>query len=98
MKIVYVRYANDWVLFTNTSEKRTNELKHAISEFLETRPKLKLSEEKIKITNTKYSRVKFLGYSLWYYTDNMKYMKIKCQGDRTSYLNNDNRKQIGNRY
>ena len=98
LKIVYVRYADDWVLFTNTSETRANELKQTISEFLETKLKLKLSEEKTKITNTKYNQVKFLGYSLCYYADAIKYKNITRKGDRTSHLIKNNRRQTSNRY
>jgi len=72
----YVRYADDWVFFTNASKEKTNIIKEMISEYLSTNLKLTLSEEKTKITNVKKDKVNFLGFSLSYYADRIRMKKL----------------------
>lgn len=69
LRIVYVRYADDWTLFLNGNEALAYEIKTMISEFLLNKLKLTLSEDKTFLTNVKKNRVYFLGYSLCYYAD-----------------------------
>jgi len=57
-----IRYADDWVLLTNTKEN-AEKWKYRIGKYLETNLKLTLSEEKTVITNIKKHPVQFLGYS-----------------------------------
>lgn len=57
-----VRYADDWVLVTNT-KANADKWKKRIAKYLETNLKLKLSEEKTLITNLEKRPIKFLGFS-----------------------------------
>lgn len=62
-KAVYVRYVDDWVL-TITGNKATAELiKNQISEFLSTKRKMQLNEEKTKIIHGSKG-YKFLGFEV----------------------------------
>jgi hypothetical protein len=64
MKPAYlVRYADDWIIVTNTLEN-AQKLKRRISIFLKSRLKLELSEKKTKITNAKKRSIKFLGFEI----------------------------------
>ncbi|MEW6103842.1 MAG: group II intron reverse transcriptase/maturase [bacterium] len=58
-----IRYADDWVVITNSLEN-AKKLKRRISVFLKSRLKLKLSEKKTKITNAKKRGLKFLGFQI----------------------------------
>jgi RNA-directed DNA polymerase len=56
-----VRYADDWVVLTN-SHNNAKKWKHKISIFLKEQLKLELSDEKTKITNIKKKHITFLGF------------------------------------
>lgn len=57
----YIRYADDWVLITNT--KQNAEIwKKVIANRLRDRFNLELSEEKTLVTNIKERSIKFLGF------------------------------------
>ncbi|CEH28309.1 DNA polymerase [Aneurinibacillus migulanus] len=58
-----VRYADDWVLITD-SKSNAEKWKKRISRYLETKLKLKLSEEKTLITNVRKKAIQFLGLNL----------------------------------
>lgn len=57
----FVRYMDDWVLFTNSKEN-AQVWKERISEFLHDKLKLELSGEKTLITNVTKRPIKFLGF------------------------------------
>jgi retron-type reverse transcriptase len=76
LRFVYVRYADDWVLFSNCSKNRIEFIKDKISEFLLSYLGLKLSTEKTKITDAKKERVKFLGFSLCYFGETIRQLAI----------------------
>ncbi|QJX81031.1 group II intron reverse transcriptase/maturase (plasmid) [Priestia megaterium] len=59
----FIRYADDWVLVTNTKEN-AEKWKWRISQFLKNRLKLELSEEKTLITNVTQKSVKLLGFEI----------------------------------
>jgi len=62
-KLVYVRYADDFLIGVNGSKKDCENLKALLKEILANKYKLELSEEKTKITHSsKY--VRFLGYDV----------------------------------
>lgn len=64
MKPAYlIRYADDWVVITNTLEN-AKKLKKRINNFLKTHLKLELSEKKTRITNVKKKSIKFLGFEI----------------------------------
>lgn len=56
-----IRYADDWVLITNT-RSNAEKWKYRIAKYLSTNLRLTLSEEKTLITNVREKRVRFLGY------------------------------------
>lgn len=64
IKIVYSRYADDFVIFTNGKKIHAEFIKQKIAEFLQNTLKLKLSPSKTKITNLKTTSAKFLGFSI----------------------------------
>lgn len=57
-----VRYADDWILLTNTKENALK-WKERISKYLSTTLKLELSKEKTLITNIKRKPIQFLGFT-----------------------------------
>lgn len=59
----YVRYADDWILFT-TSKENAEKWKYRIEKYLKTNLKLELSKEKTLITNAKKKPIKFLGFKI----------------------------------
>jgi len=59
----FVRYADDWVLITNT-KANAEKWKRRISKYLGTNLKLRLSDEKTLITNMKQKGIKFLGFEM----------------------------------
>lgn len=62
-KIVYVRYADDFLIGVFGSRKDAENVKAALKQFLANEYTLELSEEKTKITHTS-ERVRFLGYDI----------------------------------
>ena len=63
-RFLYIRYADDWVFFTNLSAERALEIKKDLGSFLKTELGLTLSEEKTKITNLHKEYAKFLGFRI----------------------------------
>ncbi|WP_456364001.1 group II intron reverse transcriptase/maturase [Priestia aryabhattai] len=59
----FVRYADDWILITDTKES-AERWKYKITEFLKTRLKLELSQEKTLITNITRKSASFVGYDI----------------------------------
>lgn len=64
IKIKYIRYADDWIILTNSKQKIAHEIKNKIEKWLLENLKLELSKEKTKITNLKQKEAKFLGCSI----------------------------------
>jgi len=64
LKILYVRYADDWILLTNGNKEVADKIKKKISDFLLTRLELKLSDSKTTITDITKNPAKFLGFEL----------------------------------
>lgn len=67
--IEYVRYADDWVLFSNLRIKDMMQIKQLCKTFLLEKLKLQLSEEKTKMTNIRKAEVKFLGFNIAFYNE-----------------------------
>eukprot|EP01026_Neomeris_dumetosa_P002711 TRINITY_DN1072_c0_g2_i5.p1 TRINITY_DN1072_c0_g2~~TRINITY_DN1072_c0_g2_i5.p1 ORF type:complete len:625 (+),score=23.64 TRINITY_DN1072_c0_g2_i5:771-2645(+) len=63
LRIVYVRYADDWVIGVKGARKMAHKLKHYAKNFLLQKLKLRLSEEKTKITNIIDSSFCFGGFN-----------------------------------
>jgi len=66
-RVRYVRYADDWVVGIYGTEGFANEIKNLLATFLSEELKLKLSEEKTKITNLIHNKASFLGFYFMMY-------------------------------
>ncbi len=64
-RILYVRYADDFLIGINGSFERTQLLKEEINKFLEEELRLTMSWEKTKITNAKEDKLLFLGANIY---------------------------------
>lgn len=62
--ILYVRYADDWILLTNGNKQIAGVMKNMIANFLLNNLELKLSEKKTTITDIRETPAKFLGFEL----------------------------------
>ena len=65
-RTAYIRYADDWIVMGTGSRKRAEIKKEEIKQFLKNELKLKLSEEKTKITDLRKENIKFLGFEAFY--------------------------------
>jgi retron-type reverse transcriptase len=64
LRFLYVRYADDWVLFTNADPQITQRLKAMIRDFLAEELGATLSDEKTTITDIRHKPAHFLGFEL----------------------------------
>ena len=71
-----VRYADDWVLITDT-KSHAEKWKKRIEKFLDTDLKLKLSPEKTLITDVREKEIHFLGFS---------YKQVPSENARKGYI------------
>lgn len=62
-RLKYVRYADDFIIGVRASYKETVEIKNLIKDFLLNKLKIKLNEEKTKITHINKG-IKFLGHRI----------------------------------
>lgn len=65
IRIVYCRYADDWILLVNSNLKLATSIKRHISRWLKNNLKFELSEEKTHITNIETKYASFLGFNLF---------------------------------
>lgn len=65
LRFFYIRYADDWILFTNANETFLSYIKNKITSFLFYHLALKLSIEKTKNTDLYNVKAKFLGFSIF---------------------------------
>lgn len=68
IRLVYTRYADDWIVLINSKKPFAMELKQKIEKWLLENLKLKLSPTKTLVTNIKSGAAKFLGFSIRTYT------------------------------
>jgi retron-type reverse transcriptase len=74
-KIVYVRYADDFIVFVWGTKNDCLEIKKLIKNFLNSQLALNLSKEKTKITYLKKNKVEFLGFNLWQFSSKIPSLK-----------------------
>ena len=67
-RLVYVRYADDWLCGVIGSKKDAETIKANFKEFLSEKLRLELSDEKTLITNAQ-DKARFLGYDICAYAD-----------------------------
>lgn len=65
LRCSYVRYADDWIIFTNGNNSFTTNLKTTCNNWLKTELGLTLSPEKTLITDITSKPAKFLGFTIW---------------------------------
>jgi group II intron reverse transcriptase/maturase len=63
-KLIFVRYADDWIIGIIGSKEQTKEILTEVKNFLEVSLKLKLSKDKTKITLAASRKAMFLGFQL----------------------------------
>ena len=85
-EIYIIRYADDFRIFCRTKEQ-AERAKEAITQWLESRLKLKISQEKTRIVNAAHSYTEFLGFKLKLYKRGKKWV-IK------SHVNDKNLKRV----
>lgn len=64
LRLFYVRYADDWIILTNTDAQVAEKLKNRIKEFLSEKLKATLSEPKTLITDIRLKPAHFLGFEI----------------------------------
>jgi len=64
IRIIYARYADDWIIFTNSTKEFAENLKERIQDWLLVNLKLTLSSSKTRITNLNNNSAKFLGFTI----------------------------------
>jgi group II intron reverse transcriptase/maturase len=62
IRALYIRYADDWIIFTNMDEETVMDIKKEIAEYLKSELGLTLSEDKTVLTNLHKKYAKFLGF------------------------------------
>ena len=60
----YVKYADDYIILTNSTTEYANNLKEKIAHFLKEELKLTLSPKKTNVRNMKIEHPRFLGFQL----------------------------------
>jgi retron-type reverse transcriptase len=77
IRFTYVRYADDWIFYTNADIERTLEWKNLFAKWINDNLKLNLSLEKTKITDLKKGEhAHFLGFQLRSQGKNRKVNKV----------------------
>lgn len=69
IKLAYIRYADDWIIFTSGGWEIADLVKLVVADFLLTKLKLTLSLEKTRVTHLQSSKVQFLGYEIYFPTN-----------------------------
>jgi len=69
LKIAYIRYADDWVIFTSGDFETAETIKSVVTQFLKDSLKLTLSLEKTRVTHLHSSKVQFLGFEVYFPTN-----------------------------
>lgn len=83
IRLKYVRYADDFVIFIDGNKELAYDVKDKITVFLKEKLNLELNADKTLITNLKAGRVKFLGYEI---------VKSQCDIKITKNVNGETRR------
>lgn len=90
-RLVYVRYADDFLIGIIGSKKDCEEIRMKVKTFINENLKLELNMEKTKISNATTECAKFLGYKIFTTPENKKpYIKIK-RGDEEKVVKSTTR-------
>lgn len=82
-KLVYIRYADDWVIGVRGSREDCNFILSEVRIFLQEKLKLSLSEDKTKITNSKHEVATFLSVNIRMFKT-LHYRRVKGRSTRTA--------------
>lgn len=83
IRVRYVRYADDFVIFVDGNKQLTYKIKNEITVFFKNKLRLDLNTDKTLVTNLKSGRVKFLGYEI---------VKSECNTKVTKNKNGETRR------
>jgi len=86
IRLVYVRYCDDFIISVIGNKALTEEIKTTVKEFLKNQLDLELSMEKTLITHTVKERARFLGYEINKAMNNTKLIK-NSNGDKVRAVN-----------
>lgn len=64
IRVKYIRYADDFVIFTNASKELTIKIRDKVQKFLSEELKLELNMDKTLVTHLGDNKVNFLGYEI----------------------------------
>jgi hypothetical protein len=93
--LVYVRYADDFLLGFTGPRAEAEEIKRQLKKFLQEELKLELSEEKTLITHAKSETAKFLGYEVTILQNDTKRTKRITTGSGTETMCRSINRRIG---
>jgi len=65
MRFIYIRYADDWILFTNTKRDIVLEIKEKCFKWLMEELGFQLDHNKTRITNLDKEKAKFVGFTIF---------------------------------
>lgn len=82
--VLYVRYADDWILTLTCTKKEANVIKEKIAKFLESNLKMQLDGEKTKISHLSKG-YKFLGFEIRKSIKNPKIMRIRQKNKKDKF-------------
>ena len=86
-RVRYVRYADDFLVGVIGNKALAKTIKQEISDFLKVKLKLRLSDDKTKITNAKHDEANFLGFRI---TKLKSFLRILFHMDRLIHKLKDN--------
>ena len=82
--VLYVRYADDWILALTCTRKEANIIKEKITKFFESNLKMQLDEKKTKISQISKG-YKFLGFEIRKSIKNPKTMRIRQKTKKNKF-------------
>jgi len=82
---VYVRYADDWILAFTCKKTEAEQIKKKISDYLKEHRKMKLDQEKTKITHLTKG-VKFLDFEIRLNVEKPKLRRVLIKDKKGNYL------------
>ena len=87
IELVYVRYADDWMIGIAGSKLLAEQVKKEVTEFFSTTLQQSLNPSKTKLTNLRHGKASFLGYEL-FLPANRPTSKVTSKGTTTIKRNN----------
>jgi group II intron reverse transcriptase/maturase len=92
-RLVYIRYADDWLIGVRGSYAEASEIRDKVCAFCKDKLGLTVHQEKTKITNIIRERAVFLGVEV-FRSKVVKYSRVKRKGEIKPYKQRQNRKLV----